>query len=332
MSKLTLNISKAEFENRLVNVLEKAVGSTLTKKRSSILNDAMVTLLHGKREDGKHEHNLDQFWSNEQTQSTSANTWVVTENYFHEDGYDNDSSTFTAESEEAAKRQLFSTVCSYIAENIPYVVEMAILLEQLSESGSDYGLRFLEETDMTAAECAESDVAEFLLYACNEDLETHEVVFDYLVNLICIEGSHTITEIEAPVEVKSEPVTQEPSFITIHTIIETHKAESEDGDSDDVSVSSTINEKKHDSELLCLFRKHVDEESALSFDDLIDNNITQEVIADMDADEDEIRKKSYDDVVEWLCENGRPNMLIEIIPDATYGMVSIEVRYEQEAL
>lgn len=333
MSKLTLNVTKAEFEDRVVNVIETAMGSPLVKKRTNILNNAMVTLLHGKREDGMHEHNLDQFWSGEQAETATTSVWVVTENYRHEDNYDNDSSTFTADSEEAAKRQLYKTVCDLIAESTPYVVHMPSLLEKLDHLGVGYGHAFLDNVGKTAKECDEFDVSEFLTYVCNEDLETHEAVFDYLVSLMCIEGNHTITEVEAPAvdQPKQEPAVK-PTNITIHTIIETHKAEGEDGDCDDVSVSSTISEEKHDQELLSLFRKHVDEDSGLDFDDLIDNSITQDVITDMDADEDDIRAMSYDEVVEWLCENGRPNMLIDIIPDATYNMVNVEVRYENETL
>lgn len=331
MPKLTLNVSKPEFENRVVAALEGAMKSPLVKKKSQIVNAAMVQLLHGGNEDGKNEHNLDMFWDNSGENST-VSTWVCTENYHHEDNYDNDSSTFTGTSEDGVKRELYSNVCSYIADSTPYVIDMPILLERLEEINSGYGICFLENLDKSASECNEEDIAEFLQYACNEDLKTHEVIFDYITNLMCIEGSHTINEIEVKSEVKAEEPKQEPQSFTIHTIIVTHKAEGEDEGIDSVDVSTTISEEKHDNELLELFRSRVEENGSFDKDDLIRHSVTQEVLSDKQMDDEEIEDMSFEDIIDWLCDNGRPNMLTDMIPDATYGMISVEVQYEQETI
>jgi hypothetical protein len=187
MSKLTLNVSKKEFENRLVAALEGAMKSPLSRKRNQILNAAMVQILHGGNGAGQNEHNLGQFWD---------------------------------------------------------------------------------------AEPANNNIA------------------------------------------------------TIHTIIIKNKHEEADDGFDSVDIESTLSAEKHDARLLEIFSSYTDEHGGFDKDDLINHQVMQDAMRDKCVDDDEFDSMGYDEVIDWLKENGQPNQIIDIIPIMNYGLVEIEVKYE----
>lgn len=336
MSKLTLNVNKEQFESRVVAALEGAMKSPLKKRKQQIVNAAMVQLLHGGNNPGQNEHNLDQFWSESPIETKSATLWVGHENYRHENTYEEDSSTVTGETEAEVKRKLYTNVLDDLAETIAISIDLPNLFEVILQSGSDYGVRFLEEIDKTIRECEEEDIVELLKMSCNEDLMTQEAIFYNVVSMVNIEGSHEIHEVEVDmgdmVSPKA-PQVPETKSVTIHTIILTNKAEGEDSGIDNVDVESTLSAKEHDDRLLEIFRQYGEEESA-SFDkdSLIQNSVTQDVMSDMRLDDEDLEEMSYEEIIEWLCENGRPNILVGMLPEMTYGLVEVEVKYKQEEI
>ncbi|ENH7110254.1 hypothetical protein ABWJ26_000657 [Vibrio fluvialis] len=335
MSKLILNVSKEEFENRLASAIEGAMQSPLKKKRTQILNAAMVQILHGGRADGQNEHNLEQFWKEESQSETASYMWVGTENYRHENTYEEDSSTVTGSSEEEVKRQLYSNVLSYLADTVSLAINASMLIEAIDETGSDYAERFLDEAGKSVDELTDEDVAELLEYSSNAELEVQEAIFEHVVSLSCVDGNHTITEVECKTAPKARPEPiQEPEkrFVTIHTIIKTEKAEGQDEGIDNISVYNTLSAEDHDRQLLEFFRQYAEENASFEKDDLIAHSVTQDVMSDVGIDDEDLESKDFDQIVEWLCENGRPNMLVDMIPDLTYGMYEITVEYKQEQI
>ncbi|AKO78178.1 hypothetical protein EN12_24105 [Vibrio cholerae] len=84
--------------------------------------------------------------------------------------------------------------------------------------------------------------------------------------------------------------------------------------------------------MLEFFRQYAEENASFEKDDLIAHSVTQDVMSDAGIDDEDLEDKDFDQIVEWLCENGRPNMLVDMIPDLTYGMYEITVEYKQEQI
>ncbi|MFS1429395.1 hypothetical protein LMH73_020190 [Vibrio splendidus] len=332
MSTLTLSITKEQFESRVIAALEGAMKSPLVKKKQQIVNSAMVQLLHGGNSAGQNEHNLDMFWNNSIPTGTLT-SWIGAENYRHENSFEDDISTVTGSTEDEVKSNLYKSVLNCIADTVSHSITITDLLSEFEKVNSNCGKNYLEKNDLDIESCDEEDIAELLNRAANEPLKTQEAIFEYATNLSSIVGSHSFIECgrcEDQAVVQPEAVTPD---ITIHSIIVTHKADGEDGDSDNVDVSSTISAAKHDAELLDLFERYVDDEnSSFDKDDLINHSVTQDVLSDENMDDSELESMSFEEIINWLKEFGRPNMLVDIIPDAQYGLIEVEVSYTTEAL
>ncbi|MGD1524187.1 hypothetical protein [Vibrio owensii] len=326
--KLILNVSKSEFESRVVAALEKAMQSPLKKKKQQVVNAAMVQLLHGGNNAGQNEHNLDQFWG--EFESTPLNeTWIGVENYNHENSYQDDSSTVTGSSEDEVKRKLYTNVLDDLADTVSMSVHIPDLMKVVFDSDTDFGIRFLDESEITIDDMREEDVVQLLKDASGESLATLEAVFHYIVSLSSIKGTHEFSALDL-----SEPVEPAKKSIdlTIHTIKITNKAEGEDEGIDNVDVESTLSAEAHDKRLIEIFRSHSDESASFGKDDLIQHSVTQEVMKEQQVDDDELEALDYDQIIDWLCDNGRPNLLTDLVPDMNYGLIEIDVMYTQETI
>jgi hypothetical protein len=326
MSKLTLNVSKAEFENRVVAAIEGAMQSPLSKKKNKVLNAAMVQILHGGNGAGQNEHNLDMFWSEEDSK-LSKDLWVVADNYRLESSDDEFLSVYTSITKEGALHNMMKSTIEFLSYDLGH----SINLDDLCTAVIDNGLVFFDEFDSEDS-CdidnlvAPEQIDSFLLnIASTGSHKLLSVVFDYVTGLSCIEGTHTTNFIEqaAPAQ-PAQPA--QPAPITIHTIIITDTTD----DEKIVTCESTTSAEKHDQRLIELFLSHADENASFDKEDLIAHSVTQSIMDENDLAEEDMEEMVYDEIIEWLTENGRPNQIIEMITDMNYGLIDIEVQYENE--
>lgn len=330
MSKLTLNVSKEEFENRVAAALEGAMKSPLKKQRTQVLNAAMVQILHGGNGVGQNEHNLNQFWGEDTAAPEKAYHWVGTDNYRHETCYDDRMYTVTGHSEIEVKRQLYKNVLSDLAHTVSMSIDTETFLNLISNT--DFFVNYLEDNNKESNEIDEHDVANLIDTSFKLPLDTQESVFNYVTGLSSVEGTHTIEEVEVkPIQPAKAPV-ETKRTITIHTIIKKDKAEGQDSGIDDVSIYTTLNAKEHDEQLIGFFRQYSEESASFGKDDLLEHRVTEDVMSDADLEAEDFDDKDFGQIIDWLCEHGRPNLLVEMIPDMTFGLYEIDVEYKQEEI
>lgn len=332
---LKINVTKPEFEERVQTVLEKAIGSKLTKKARKTVNESMVTLLHGGNNAGQNEHNLEQFWNNtSQTPTANQETFYqCVESYHHED--DNEGlSVINGKNLRDTKRKLYSNVLDDLKEKVSYSILASDLKDRIEASGFTMNnLTYLDSCAKNLEDFNEDELIDFMSFSCNEILEVQEVIFNYVINLPTIFGTHSFEE--TPTNNDKQPEKRE---ITICTIIIKNNGEGEDSGIDNVEVINTTNETEHDQTLIEYFQNNVQDscenrdESTIR-DILLSSNMVQEAISSYDEDEDEYFKEyDIEEISDWMTENIRPNELVSLIDELSYNMVNITVEYKTEYL
>ncbi len=334
---LKINVTKPEFEERVQTVLEKAIGSKLTKKARKVVNESMVTLLHGGNNAGQNEHNLEQFWHSAKTNSTTdkQTLFQCIESYYHED--DNEGlSVINGKNLRDTKRKLYSNVLDDLKEKVSYSILASDLKDKIEDSGFTMNnIIYLDCCTKNLEDFNEDELIDFMSFSCNEILEIQEVIFNYVINLPTIFGTHSFEEIPSNEKPSKQPEKRE---ITICTIIITNNGEGEDSGIDNVEVINTTNETEHDQTLIEYFQNQVQDscenrdESTIR-DILLSSNMVQEAISSYDEDEDEYFKEyDIEEISNWMTENIRPNELVSLIDELSYNMVNITVEYKTEYL
>lgn len=360
MNKLTLEVSKSEFKKRVKTAIEDTLGSLLNKKSTQIINKAVVTILHGGNKAGQNEHNIDQFWDSK----SEPLYWQAIDSIYYE-GDQVKINTHIAKTKQLAEIKLFTTVISNLSDKLSTLCTFN-LTEVLNNHKIKYtDLNIFKEENLCLPELEEHEVEYFLNHIENEDYNTQKCVFNYILNMSEIFGIYKIEEtktviqeepsidqmtskypksvyresniiidkyfhrkigkIEDIIEVKETE--SKIKDITIHTIIIKNKSDEDFDGIDNIEVITTIDPEEHDNDLINLFRsnsmtgqypKSILLESDAMTDKMDENKIDESFFDEYD----------FEETIDWMCSNIRPNILIDLIPELTFNMVEVEVQYK----
>lgn len=329
MSKLVLDVTKDQFKNRVLNAIEGAMKSPLVKKKNQVVNAAMVQLLHGGNGAGQNEHNLDTFWEKNLHCGKEIINWMAVDNFKLESDENNDFHINLGVTKDEVLNKLYMDVFEEVSLCVTDRYNIDRLVKILKQHASAFFESYLFDNEVTVESLTELDASALIDGADILPLSAKKALFEFLTSMSSVSGEYLIHELNV---VCLEPPKKS---VTIHTIIQYNYESDYLGDTtniDNIDVSTTLSAEEHDKVLLGLFRQLVKIEDNPSFnrDNLLEHSVVEDIMSEHDLDIDDFDSYSDDQLIDRLCKFGRPNQLIDIIPDATFNLIRVEVQYKEE--
>lgn len=328
-------ISKDQLFNRVHRALESVTKSPIVKRKKAVVNAAMVEILHGGNGVGQNEHNLDQFFKDSTKNKT---TWEVIENIYNEDGDIPDGFCIhEGETREKALLAMKQSVVSSLACDLSCMINLNDFSESLSAANTfinDLQFSADQDDDFVFEEMEQEKIEEFFENIEEENDNVINLVFDYVYDMNEIVGNYETMERNSTEQIQVIPETvsntKETEVPKIYTTIIKHMTGDtvfeDDTTLSDVEVINTLSEEEHDNFLIGLFRQHAPEEEHDKYL-FIESEPCIEMMTDLDIEENEIEKMTTLEIMELMCENIRPNQLIECIEEFSCKMVVVNVQY-----
>lgn len=324
-------ITKEQLFERVHHALEDSMKSPINKK--SVINRAMVNILHGGHSSGQNEHNLDQFFQETEKKSIY---WEVVENIYYETNDEPDCfAIHQGETEKIALQKMYASVILETSSDIAQTISLTDFSDYLSNRFFVYDFNFSQEQDedFEFESMDEDDIEKFLNSIENEKPDVVKFVFEYIMELSEIKGTFQSFEKEYFIEnydtVKEIEVKETP-LPKIYTTIIQHMIDDEDLSEhftiNDIEVINTLSESEHNKLLLNLFRQHAPENEDSKYL-ILESDTYEEMLKDNDFDEDELENFDIEKLIEIMCEYVQPNELIECISSFSMNMVNVEVQY-----
>lgn len=189
-------ITQNEFANRVHKALESVTQSPIVKRKNAVVNKAMVEILHGGNNAGQNEHNLSKFFE-EKEEMTSY--WIGSENYRHESDTDDLSEVYEGESKEEVEHKMYSSVVSYLSDWLEASIDVSDFHEQLEVFEENPLTLYEQENEIDIYNLEGEEISEMIKSIISDCSHIVLVaVFEYMVNLMNVEGSHSFKEITIP--------------------------------------------------------------------------------------------------------------------------------------
>lgn len=325
-------ITKEELTNRVYEALCDVNGSPIVKNKRSIVNKAMVKILHGGHGAGQNEHNLDQFF---ETQPEERVYYEVIENIYYEEGNIADGfCTHTGETEELALRAMHVSVIESLDNDLSYILKTEQVVEHFNNHGIDVSeLNFMKHRYDSFEKFDQEDLEDFFSHISIENTNTISILFDLVFDLRSISGTYEVEEktekvrIEKVIE-KIEVIKEAETPKIYTTIVQYMTGDSFLGTTpiSEVEVLNTLSEEEHDKQLVNLFRQYAPKDESNKYL-LVEHPIFDELQEELEIEDSEIEDITCDNIIDLMCKNVRPNQLIEYIKIFSEGMVIVNVQY-----
>lgn len=327
-------ISKEQFAKRIQTTLESFSGSPIVKRKQSVINKAMVQLLHGGIGEGRNEHNLDSFFDES---CSEKEAWEVVESYYINDENSfniyHEQNKYSANSEEEALLILYREVIEQFSNYLASCSDFESFVEELErfDSFNDFLNNFYEEFQVDNYRTFnEAMIFEFFEMLKNSVMELRAYTFNWIINRSDILGTYYIEKKEQVVkEVSVEKESKKE--ITIYTsVYKIHENDSENDSISYVQIYNDISLEEHNKRLTELFFSSINDDSIV--DEMVDSDIAQELIAndENDIEEEYLRTLSASEIWDIFVKNNyEPNIIIEMLPEISCNQYSIETEYKQ---
>lgn len=318
-------ITQEEFANRVLTALEGFSQSPIVKRKQSVVNKAMVQILHGGNNVGQNEHNLSQFFEEKNNPTT---VWIAQESYRHESDEDEMIETYEGATEEEALHQMKKSVVSYLSDWIEASIDVSDFEESMDVFEENPVTSFLNENDLDSDSIDPEMIAEMLKHIANNS--SYIVlcsVFEYITNLMCVEGTHKVkeTSIQPPKKENKE----EEEVLTLYATKITFFQEDCDFDEESLEITECYveldrKESRREDRLEKLLFQHIPDND-MSTHYLLEKSIIEDLLEQEGKDPQHFSHASVTDIIEWALSLVEASSLIDLIEEMTNRMVKVEI-------